>query len=111
MYWLSLRFRKPFGHDRADGKRDKDALKYKIVLLDGSGISFELHVSSNLFTFIPNLKGLVEGKDSVPLDCCISAFAIFVTRGETSRKNQERFSYIMVLFFFDMINPFTPKFL
>ena len=63
MYWLSCRFRKRFGHDRANGKRDKDAFEYKIVLLDGSDISFDLHVSCNLFTFIPNLKGLVEGKD------------------------------------------------
>ena len=91
MYRLSRRFRKRFGRDRGDGKRDKDALEYKIVLLDGSDISFDLHVSSNLFTFIPNLKGLVGGKDSVPLlFAVISAFAIFVARRETSRKNQER---------------------
>lgn len=44
MYRLSRRFRRRFGKDREE-KKDKHALDYVIVLLDGSDLSFNLHVS------------------------------------------------------------------
>lgn len=42
MYRLSRRFRRRFGKDKEE-KKDKHALDYVIVLLDGSDLSFNLH--------------------------------------------------------------------
>lgn len=44
MYRLSRRFRRRFGKDKEE-KKDKHALDYVVVLLDGSDLSFNLHVS------------------------------------------------------------------
>ena len=44
MYRLSRRFRRRFGKDKEE-KKDKSALDYVIVLLDGSDLSLNLHVS------------------------------------------------------------------
>ena len=44
MYRLSRRFRRRFGKDKEE-KKDKHALDYVIVLLDGSDLSFNLDVS------------------------------------------------------------------
>ena len=45
MYRLSRRFRRRFGaKDTVDGRK-KDEVEHKIVLLDGSDLTFNLHVS------------------------------------------------------------------
>ena len=44
MYRLSRRFRRRFGKDKEE-KKDKHALDFVIVLLDGSDLSFNLNVS------------------------------------------------------------------
>ena len=52
MYRLSRRFRRRFGKDREE-RKDKHASDYVIVLLDGSDLSFNLHVSfSSTYSFI-----------------------------------------------------------
>ena len=48
MYRLSRRFRRRFGKDKEE-KKDKHALDYVVVLLDGSDLSFNLHVSFYCF--------------------------------------------------------------
>ena len=54
MYRLSRRFRRRFGKDREE-RKDKHASDYVIVLLDGSDLSFNLHVSfSSTYSFIMN---------------------------------------------------------